>query len=299
MGRLVSFDEIRRNNLRSILLIGFFLFLMALIGLAIGFVWDNILFGMLLTVIAASVYALIAYMQGRNLVTKMVGARELTKKEFPHGYHAIEGLSLAAGIPVPKMYVIDTPALNAFATGRNPDDGAVVLTTGLIKKLNRQELEGVIAHELAHIKNYDIRVMMVAAVITGILLFLSQFLLRSMFFSGGRARGGGKGQVVLIVVAIVLAILSPIVAEMIRLGISRKREYAADAGAAVMTRYPAGLAGALRKISTDPKPEERIANRATNHLFISNPDRKKTGFWSRMFSTHPPIEDRIDRLERM
>ncbi len=298
MATLVSFDEIRKNNLRSALLIGFFLVLMTLIGLAIGWVWDSLLFGAILTLIAASVYALIAYMQGRTLITKMVGARELTKKEFPHAYHAIEGMSLAAGIPTPKMYVIDTPALNAFATGRSPEDGAVVLTTGLIKTLNRQELEGVIAHELAHIRNYDIRVMMVAAVITGILLFLSQFLLRSMFFSGGRSRGG-KGQVILLLVAIVLAILSPIIAEMIRLGISRKREYAADAGAAVITRYPPGLAGALRKIANDPKPAERIANQATNHLFISNPERKKTGFWARMFSTHPPIEERIKRLEMM
>ncbi len=298
MAKLVSFDEIRANNLRSILLIGFFLLLMGLIGVAIGLVWGNILFGIIITLIAASVYALMAYLQGRAMVTKMVGARELTKKEFPHAYHSIEGLSLAAGIPTPKMYVIDTPALNAFATGRNPDNSAVVLTTGLIAKLNRQELEGVIAHELAHIRNYDIRVMMIAAVITGVLLFLSQFLLRSLFFSGGRGRDG-KGQIIMIVVAIVLAILSPIIAEMIRLGISRKREYAADAGAVVLTRYPAGLAGALKKISADPKPAERIANSATNHLFISNPDRKKTGFWARTFSTHPPIEDRIDRLERM
>jgi len=298
MSKLVSFDEIRANNFRSVLLIAFFLLLMGVIGVAIGLIWGNIAFGIIITLIAASVYALIAYFQGRNMVTRMVGARELTKQEFPHAYNAIEGLSLAGGLPTPKMFVIDTPALNAFATGRNPDNSAVVLTTGLIKALNRQELEGVIAHELAHIRNYDIRVMMIAAVITGVLLFLSQFLIRSVFFSGGRNRDA-KLQIAMIIGAVVLAILTPIIAEMIRLGISRKREYAADAGAVVLTRYPAGLAGALRKIAGDANPGERIANSATNHLFISNPDRKKTGFWARSFSTHPPIEDRIQRLERM
>ncbi len=271
---------------------------MALIGAAIGWVWDSILFGMFLTLIAASVYALIAYIQGRTMLTRMTGARPLTKQEYPHAYHAIEGLSMAAGIPTPKMYVIDAPALNAFATGRNPDDGAVVLTTGIIQKLNREELEGVIAHELAHIKNYDIRVMMIAAVITGVILFLSQFLLRSFLFSNNRnSNRDGRMQAIGILLAIVLAILSPIISEMIRLGISRKREYAADAGAATFTRNPRGLANALRKISGDTQAEV-LANAATNHLYISNPSKKKS-FWKNAFSTHPPTEERIKRLEQM
>lgn len=298
MAKRVSFDEVRNNNLRSTLLILFFLVFMTALGAAIGWVWGSYVFGAIITLIAASIYALIAYIQGRRMLTKMTGARELTKKEFPHAYNAIEDLSLAAGIPTPQRYVIDTPALNAFATGRNPENAAVVLTTGLIKHLNREELEGVIAHEIAHIKNYDIRVMMIGAVITGIILFLSQFLLRSFFFGGGR-RNDGKAGVIMLVVAIVLAILSPIISEMIKLAISRKREYSADAGAATITRYPQGLANALRKISADPKPEEKIANSALNHMYISNPDRKKAGFWSKAFSTHPPTEERIKRLEQM
>ena len=271
---------------------------MAGLAAAIGLVWGNMLFGVILTLIAASIYAAIAYYQGRNMITKMTGARELTKKEYPHAYHAIEGMSLAAGIPTPAKYIIDTPARNAFATGRNPDNAAVVLTTGLIEALNREELEGVIAHEIAHIQNHDIKVMMIGAVITGIILFLSQVLIRSVFFSGGRSNNS-KGNGILIIVAIVLAVLSPFISEMIKLAISRKREYAADAGAAVITRYPPGLANALRKIAADPKPQEKIANSATNHLYISNPDRKKPGFWAKLMSTHPPIEERITRLENM
>ena len=226
-------------------------------------------------------------------------AKPVTKKEYPHLYHSVEGLSLAAGIPTPKAYVIEDKALNAFATGRNPKEGAVVVTTGLLEKLNREEVEGVLAHEISHIKNYDVRAMMIAAIMTGVVILLSDFMLRSFLWGGGRRRssGGGKGQVFIIILALVLAILAPLIAQMIKLAISRKREYAADAGAAVLTRYPKGIANALRKISGDVN-EVQTATKANAHMYISSPFKKK-GVMRNLFSTHPPVDERIKRLEQM
>jgi heat shock protein HtpX len=228
-------------------------------------------------------------------------AKEVTKKDEPYLYHTIEGLALAAGIPTPKAYIIEDPAPNAFATGRNPENSAIAVTRGLLQKLNRQELEGVIAHEMAHIKNYDIRAMMISSVMVGVIMLLSHFLLRSFLFSGGGNRDSGRGggaQLIFILIGIALAILSPFIGKLIQLSIGRKREYAADAGGAVLTRYPEGLASALEKISKDTN-ELKSSNNAMAHLYISNPSKKKISFMSRIMSTHPPTEERIKRLRAM
>jgi len=296
----ISFNETRRNKIRSWFLMSFFIVLISLLGAALGLYVGSIWFGVILAVIVAIIYSIIVFFSGGNMILSMSGAKPVTKQQYPHLWHAVEGLALAAGIPTPKAYVIEDTALNAFATGRDPKHAAVTVTTGLMDKLNRQELEGVIAHEMSHIRNYDIRFMMLTAVLVGIVTLLSDFLLRSFLWgSHGRRREGGQIGVIAIVLGLVLAILTPIIGEMIKLAISRKREYMADSSAVTLTRYPAGLAGALKKISVDPDPLVDKANKATAHLFISTPFRKKKGFVTKLFSTHPPIGERIKRLQEM
>ena len=297
----VTFDEIRNSNIKSILL--FFIFLVIIIGLGaiIGLAWGDLYFGLILSAIFGLAYALIAYYSGRNMLMSFANAKEVTKKDEPYLYHTVEGLAIAAGIPTPKAYIIEDPSPNAFATGRNPKNSAIAVTRGLLEKLNRQELEGVIAHEMGHIKNYDIRYMMIASVMVGVIMLLSHFLLRTFLFGGGRSRGGGRGgnaQIIFILIGVALAILSPLIGKLIQLSISRKREYAADATGATLTRYPEGLASALEKISKDTN-ELRSQNDAMAHLYISNPKKKKTSFMARLMSTHPPIEERIRRLRAM
>jgi heat shock protein HtpX len=299
------FDEVRANKLRSMAILIFFILFVGLIGAIIGYYYSQgapggWVGGVVIACLVAGIYALIIWGSGSSMVLSASGARPVTKQEFPHLYHSVEGLSMAGGIPTPKAYVIDSPALNAFATGTNPKNGVVVFTTGIIKKLNREELEGVIAHEISHIKNYDIRVMLLATVLVGVLTLLSDIILRTFLFGGG-ARGGNndnKATIIFIIIGLVLVILSPLIGQMIKLAVSRKREYLADASGAMLTRYPQGLANALKKISGDTQ-ELKSANKATAHLFISSPLKKKDGFIKRMFATHPPIEERIRRLEAM
>ncbi len=298
-GKLVHFDEIRNNNWKSLFLFLVFMLLIGGMGLLIGLIWGNLYFGLILALVFGFAYALIAYYSGGNMLMALAGAKPVTKQEYPYLYHTVEGLALAAGVPTPKAYVINDPAPNAFATGRDPNHSAVAVTTGLLEKLNREELEGVVAHEMAHIRNYDIRSMMIAAVMVGIVILLSDFLLRSFLWGG--MRGGnrdGRAQIIFILIGLALAILAPLIGELIKLSISRRREYAADAGAAVLTRNPRGLANALRKISQDPN-ELRNTNKATAHLFISSPFKKKKSWLRNLFSTHPDMNDRVKRLEAM
>ncbi|MFP4568038.1 MAG: M48 family metallopeptidase [Candidatus Woesearchaeota archaeon] len=294
----ITFDEIRNNNIKSIFL--FFVFLLIIIGLGaiIGLIWGDLYLGLILAGIFGLAYSLIAYYAGKNMLLSFANAKPVTKKDEPHLYHTVEGLAIAAGIPTPKAYIIEDAAPNAFATGRNPQNSAIVVTRGLMQKLNRQELEGVIAHEMAHIRNYDIRAMMIASVMVGVIMLLSHFLLRSFLFSGGNNRGkGGNAQLIFILIGIALAILSPLIGKLIQLSISRKREYAADAGGAELTRYPEGLASALEKITKDTS-QLKTENKAMAHLYISNPSKKKN-FFSNLFSTHPPADERIRRLRAM
>ncbi|USN45209.1 MAG: zinc metalloprotease HtpX [Candidatus Woesearchaeota archaeon] len=300
----ISFDEVRNNKIRSWFLAFFFIILIGLLGAVAGLIYGSILFGLILALLFGMIYSIIGFYSGNKMVLAMSGAKPVTKQEYPHLYHAVEGLAVAAGIPTPKAYVIEDSAMNAFATGRDPEHASITVTTGLLKVMNREELEGVLAHEMSHVKNYDIRFMMLTAVLVGIVTLLSDFLLRSFLWGGhgrrnNRSEGGGSTTLIFIAIGLVLAILSPIIGQMIKLAISRKREYMADAGAVALTRYPPGLANALKKISQDPDPLVDKANKATAHLFISTPFRKKKGGMSRLFATHPPIEDRIKRLQEM
>ena len=296
------YEEINKNRRKSYLLVFFFLVFIIFLGYIIGFFYGNSYFGLGLALVIGVIYFLFSYYGGANAILTMTKAKEATKPQYTHLINIVEGISIAAGLPKPpKVYVIEDSALNAFATGRDPEHSSVTVTTGLMGRLNKLELEGVIAHEISHIKNYDIRVMMLAAVMVGLTVLLSDFLLRSFLWgSHGNKREGGNGAILFIVVGIVLAILAPLVGEAIKLAISRKREYLADASGALLTRYPKGLADALRKIKEDPDPLVDHANKATAHLFISTPFRKsKQSVMKNLFSTHPPIEDRIKKLEGM
>jgi heat shock protein HtpX len=234
----------------------------------------------------------------------MSKARPVTKEEYPYLYNVVEGLSIAAGIQPPKCYVIDDTAPNAFATGRNPENSVIVVTTGLLDKMNRVELEGVIAHEMSHIKNYDVRLQTLVVVMVGVVALLSDWMRRTFWWGGGRGRkssrekGGSGGAAIILALALIMAILSPLIAQLIHFAISRKREFLADASGAMLTRYPPGLASALRKIAADKEPLE-AANKATAHLYIVNPLKDIGGAVNKLFSTHPPIEERIAALEKM
>lgn len=294
------YEEIASNKRRSFFLIILFFGMVILLGLVLGLYYGSELFGIIFALFIGLIYFLFSWYGGAGTILAMTKAKEAAKPKYTHLINTVEGLSIAAGLPkAPTVYVIEDSALNAFATGRNPEHATVTVTTGLLEKLNRLELEGVIAHEISHIKNYDIRVMMLASVMVGLTVLLSDFLLRS-FLWGNRDRENNGFTLLLIFVGFALAILAPFVGEVIKLSLSRKREYLADASGALLTRYPKGLADALRKIQNDPDPLVDHANKATAHLFISTPFRKtKSSFMKNIFSTHPPIEDRIKRLEAM
>lgn len=239
--------------------------------------------------------SLVSYYAGDKIALKSTGARHIQKEDNPYLYRMVENLCITAGLPVPKVHIIDSPALNAFATGRDPEHASIAVTSGLMAALENEELEGVIAHELAHIQNYDIRVMTIVVVLVGTLALIADMFWRMSFFGGGDNRDNKTGGI-LAIVGIVLILVSPIVAELIKLAVSRKREYLADASGALLTRYPEGLARALEKISASAE-KLRTANAATAHMFISNPFKSK-GF-TKFFSTHPPAEDRIAKLRGM
>ncbi|MBN2854406.1 M48 family metallopeptidase [Patescibacteria group bacterium] len=244
----------------------------------------------------------IAYYNSHKLVLSMSGAHELkpeSSSEARELYRLVENLCITAGLPLPKIYIIQDSSPNAFATGRDAKHGVVALTTGLLEKLDKSELEGVIAHELSHIGNRDILLATMVTVLVGLIVLLADWFRRWSFFGGGRRNNSdNKAQGIITIVAIILSILAPIFAYMMQFAISRKREFAADADGALLTRYPEGLARALEKISADPVPL-KTANKATAHLFISSPfkeNRKKPGFFARAFMTHPPVEERVKKL---
>ena len=241
-----------------------------------------------------------SYFYSDKVVLATSGAQEVTKEQFPDYYRIVENLSIGDGLPMPRIYVINDPSPNAFATGRDPKHAVVCATTGLLERLNKVELEGVIAHELSHVKNYDIRMMAVVAVLVGFVAMLAQLFMNNLFWGGGDREERGNSGAIFLVIGIIFAILSPIIATLIQLAVSRKREFLADASGALLTRYPEGLASALEKISSDPRPLNSASN-ATAHLFIVNPFKGKTaGAWfSSLFDTHPPIEERVRILRSM
>jgi len=300
-------DQISHNKRNSIVLIGVFLLLFVGIGLLIGMVWSggNSTFGIIVAVIAglvAFVITLVSYYAGPGALLAMSKAREITREQDPQLFNVIEELTIAGGLPMPRVFVIDDTAMNAFATGRDPAHAVVAITKGLRTRLNRDELQGVMAHELSHVRHYDILYATLMAVMVGVLVMLCDVFLRSMWFGGGRRRssrsrsqGGGAAQLILLIVALVLAIIAPILARIIHMALSRQREYLADAGAVELTRNPHGLASALAKLGGDSEVLE-VANRATAPLYIVHPIKKFEARAKSMFSTHPPIKDRINRL---
>jgi len=240
-----------------------------------------------------------SYYYSDKLILTMSSAKKASKSEYPQFYRVVENLCIATGMPMPNFYVINDLSPNAFATGRDPKHAVICATTGILEKLNKTELEGVMAHELSHIKNYDIRLMSIVVILVGLVAILADLFLRSLWF-GGQRRRSGSAQGIFLLIGIVLALLSPIIATLIKLAVSRKREFLADASGALVTRYPEGLASALEKIALDKQPL-KSANNATAHLFIENPFRGKDvhNWFTRLFNTHPPVEERIRILRSM
>lgn len=289
------YTEIASNKRKTALLITFFLVL--IIGLGYVFAQNLNQPSLLpLAVIISVGLSLTSYFYSDKIVLAMSKAHEIKRADDPDLYRTVENLAIAAGLPTPKVYLINDSALNAFATGRNPQHAVICVTTGLRSLLTKQELEGVISHELSHVGNFDIRLSSIIVVLVGIVALLSDWMLRISFLGGRRRSDSNQASAILAIVGLVLAILSPIAATLIQLAISRKREYLADASGALLTRYPQGLASALRKIAADKEPLE-VANKATAHLYIANPFKGRR--ISNLFNTHPPIEERIKRLEEM
>jgi len=299
------YDQISSNKFKSVALVAVFMLLMLAVGWAFGYVTDWGVGGLALALVFAFAATFGSYWYSDKIVLAISHARPVDKQTDPYLVNVVEGLAIAAGLPVPAAYVIDDPAPNAFATGRNPEHAAIAVTTGLVEKLDRLELEGVVAHEMAHIKNYDTLVQTLAAVMAGTIVLLSEWVLRAWFWGGGRRRStssenSGPLGIILVVVALALLILSPLFAALIQMAISRKREFLADANGALLTRYPDGLAGALKKIAADTH-QLAVANKATESLYIYNPlkDTRDGKGLNALFNTHPPIDERIRRLEAM
>jgi len=298
------YEQIASNKRKSFFLVLFFMLLIFALAWVFSELTELGPAGLVLAAVLAVTMTFGSYYSSDKIVLAVSKARPVTKEEYPYLYNVVEGVAIAAGLPKPRCYVIDDTAPNAFATGRNPDHSVIVVTTGILDKLNRVELEGVIAHEMSHIKNYDILVQTLAVTMVGIVALLSDWILRIFFWGGGRRRSSDKGKdagnagAIFLVVGLALAILSPVISQLIRLAISRKREFLADASGALLTRYPPGLASALRKLDADREPLE-AANKATAHLYIVNPLKDHKGRMNKLFSTHPPIEDRVAILEKM
>ncbi len=253
-------------------------------------------------VIFSSVMSYISYWYSDQIVLKMARAVPVTKEQEPQLWNMMENLSMTAGLPMPKLYIIYEDAPNAFATGRNPEHGVVAVTTGLLERLDKNEVEGVLAHELSHIGNRDTLISTISVILVGFVSLLSDFFLRGTFFKGrSREGGGGQAQAVLMLVGIGLAILAPIIATLMKLAISRKREFLADASGALLTRYPEALASALQKISRDPA-QLKVANNTTSHLWFDDPYDKpgeRISWLHKLFMTHPPVEERVKALKNM
>lgn len=258
-----------------------------------------------IALIVSGLISFFSYWWSDKIILGISGAREAKRKEFFDFYTVTENVAMGQRMPMPRLYVIDDTAMNAFATGRDPDHAVVCATTGLLSRLNRAEIEGVVAHELSHVKNYDIRLMSIVTVLVGLVALLSDWFLRMTYFGGGKKRDNDKGsgqiQMIMFVAGLVLAILSPIIAQLIQLAISRRREFLADASGVAMTKNPEGLMKALKKISQDKEPLE-AANKATAHLYISNPLKNThggVGMFAKMFMTHPPVTERISALKQL
>ena len=292
------FDAIARNKRNSWFLVVIFAGLVFAVGYFFGWYLGSPWIGLAFGGVVGLVMTLTTYYSGDRMLLFASGAKEIQKADNPQLFNVVEEMSIAAGLPMPKVYIINDSAPNAFATGRDAKHTSLAITSGLLTKLNRDELQGVMAHEMGHVGNRDILFAMMVGILVGLVALMADAFLRSMFW-GGRRRGSGKrsggADAVIMVLGILFMILAPIFARILQLAMSRQREYLADATAARLTRNPEGLASALQKISSDPDVLE-VANRATQHLYIVNPIKAFEKRANTMFSTHPPIQDRIDRL---
>lgn len=302
MGRLSFYDEIARNKRSSILLaILVAVILFALIYMIVYFLAPElIIISLPLSLILIFLYVYGSYMYGDSVVLASVNARPAEGREYQYLRDTVEGLSIAAGIPAPKVYIIDSDELNAFATGRDPEHASIAVTTGLMRELNRLELEGVIGHEISHIRNRDILFMTLVAVLVGLAAILSHIILRSFRYGGLHRRRGerekaGGIEAIVIMAGLLLAVIAPIVTRLVQFAISRRREYLADASSAELTRYPEGLASALEKIVKRNRGRMEVSE-AVSHLFFVDPNRSPL---DNLYATHPPIEERIRRLRAM
>ncbi len=292
------YNEIDANKRKTWFLMSLFTVVIVLLGWVFGAWIGDPSFGIIAAVILSTCMTLFSYYKGDAVALLASGAKEIQKQDSPELYRLVENLTIASGMPMPKVYIIQDQAANAFATGRDPQHASICVTTGLMQIMSKLELEGVLAHELSHIRNYDIRVMTIVVVLVGVILLLSDWMTRSMFF-GSRDSDDAKSTGFLLVIGLVLAILSPVFAELIKLAVSRSREYLADASAVLLTRHPEGLASALEKIAQQDRPLKQ-ANHATAHLFLANPfDPHVTKKFEQLFSTHPPILDRIAKLRSL
>jgi len=287
------YSEIAANKRKTWFIIALFIAIIGTLGWVVSNLYGNPSF-LYLAFIISGVYALIQYFLAAKIATAMNGAREVTKKEEPRLYRIVENLAITTGMPMPKVYVIEDPALNAFATGRDPKHAVVAATRGLLEVMDDDELEAVMAHEMGHVKNYDIRVMMIVFGLVSAIGFIADIIMHMFWF--GSNDDNRPSHPIFIVLGIVAAILAPIVATLVQLAVSRRREYLADSTGALITRYPEGLARALEKIR-DHGSATRRQNTATAHLFFANPLKGQS--LAKLFSTHPPIEDRIKRLRKM
>jgi heat shock protein HtpX len=301
------YEQIASNRRRTWLLIVGAVILLGAVGYALGLIWQSGPAGLVIALVVAIALSIGSYAYGDRVILASTRARPVTPDEQPRLHNIVEGLSIAAGIPKPRVYVVPEVAPNAFATGRNPEHASIAVTDGLLKTMSRVELEGVVGHELAHVVDRDILVGTVVATLAGAVILLSEFFTRTWWWGGiggrrGSDRGGGGFEAIIFAVGIVLLILAPIFAQIIRFSVSRQREYLADAQGALLTRYPPGLASALRKIGAASGIPMHSANNATAHLWLNQPSRvegERMGSLERLFSTHPPIEERIRRLEEM
>lgn len=296
---MTHYDLVASNKRKSAVIIALFV---AFIGVAAWVMATGLGYGLDMVGIAfivSGVMSFASYWWSDTIILKLSNARPATREEFFDYYTVAENLVASQRMPMPKLYVIEDTAINAFATGRDPEHAAVVATTGLLSRLNRSEIEGVVAHELSHIQNYDIRLMSIVTILVGMIALIADWMLRLSWGNRREEReGGGQLQMILMIAGILLALLSPLIAQLIQLAISRKREYLADASGVAMTKNPEGLARALEKISKDAEPLE-VANKATAHLYIANPLKNRhdaVGWFAGLFQTHPPVAERITIL---
>lgn len=300
---MTIYSSIASNKRKTFFIIFIFIIFIATVSYILGRALGYGLSFVGIMLIISGLMSFFSYYYSDKIVLSMSGAKPVDKTDNPELYNIVENLTIASGLPMPKIYVINDPAMNAFATGRDPKHAVVCATSGILAVLKRAELEGVISHELSHVKNYDTRLMGVVAILVGSVALLADFFMRSLWWSGGDDDNRGSNALFL-VIAIVVSILAPIIATLIQLSISRKREFLADADGALLTRYPEGLAAALEKISQDPRVL-KSASVATAHFFIEDPfkgDTKKnskSSWFVKLFSTHPPIEERIKALRSM